>query len=127
MACLHRFVPHPALELLFCEHCAATRSFAQAQAEGKPKKEKTAVVKTADVDAAVAKFLEEKLAQNPEPVQEELFAPPGLDVADMLLYRQKVAEAEERAARAEHVTDETPGYFDPNMPDGMPWTSTAGS
>lgn len=100
---------------------------AQAAAEPKPKKEKTAVVKTSDVDAAVAKFLEGKLAEAPEPVQEELFAPPGLDVADMLLYRQKVEEAEARAARAQQVNDDTPGYFDPNLPDGMPWTSTAGS
>lgn len=119
MACLHRFVPHPTQELLYCECCAIVRPFAAAAKAEKPK-----VVKTDDVEKAVAKFLEEKLAQAPEPVQENLFHTPVVEMGDEIYaaHLANIEAAQQRADRNARDDGAMPdGYFDANQPGEKQW------
>lgn len=98
-----------------------------AQPEAKAKPEKPKVVKVPDVEAAVAKYLDAKLADAPQPAQEELFQQPGVIDFGEEMYRrhlQNIEDAQARAEAREQQEDGIPaGYFDANAPGEKRWTA----
>jgi len=110
---------------------ATPESIAAAFAEGmmramlatpeKPtRKEKPVVVKTDDIEAAVAKYIDTKLGEPQEPVQEPLFPEPQIDYGEPIL--RAVHEARARA-NGQPSDEPPPGTFDPNQPGAAPWQS----
>lgn len=87
------------------------------------KEPKHKVVKTDDVQQAVAKYLDQKLAQA-EPVQEDLFHTPVVDLGEDVYaaHLANLEAAQQRADKRARDDGEMPdGYFDANQPGQKQW------